>query len=537
MDNIDKILRDKFKNYHAEAPQSVIGNVKSYYPKNKNLIPREITIAVSIVAIIALTYLVLNNFNKQPQNPEIIGLEQNINEDYRHNSKDSSTEINNEKLISEYKIEANKQISSKDYETKSEILRKKDEIFEHGSITICGNHYSLPGNINSENLILPDFLHLKEDKQGLLSIYAEKGGFYDVVYQSLSEKILYTDTMHIVFISHPVPVFNVEQNIECPGDNLIVYLNTPQNVNVTWETDGGVLKNNRNHTYSLEWDKPGKKTLQITTETPECQYITELDIFVPEPLVFSYYTKSSFCNAGNGELLISNLNYENSYFYLNGKKSLTREFKNLKSGNYNLEINYNENCVFEERMVIFDSIKISANFSYRQDFANERRYHFINNTMLDDEAYQFNPYINFIWTVNNKKFSDSDNPVYEFTESGDYNIKLKAYYNDECFDVFSQKISISGGELLIPNIFTPNDDGIDDIFIVSSNKALRSFHGIISSRTGEVIFEWNNISEGWDGKIKGINNASEGVYFYLIRTETVEGKIIEKKGTVQLVRE
>ncbi len=143
----------------------------------------------------------------------------------------------------------------------------------------------------------------------------------------------------------------------------------------------------------------------------------------------------------------------------------------------------------------------------------------------------------YSWFINQDKIANSYDAEYEFTDDGNYEIKLKAKFSEDCYDLYTKKITISKSKFLAPNIFTPNDDGIGDYFIVKTTETIKNFRGIISNRTGEVVFEWTDINKGWDGRIRGTQFASEGVYFYLLRGEDINGKTIEKKGTVQLVRD
>ena len=63
----------------------------------------------------------------------------------------------------------------------------------------------------------------------------------------------------------------------------------------------------------------------------------------------------------------------------------------------------------------------------------------------------------------------------------------------------------------IPNAFTPNGDGKNDVFNIESVNKIKDFHLYIYNRWGQVIFETNDISHGWDGKYKE-NEMQSGVY-------------------------
>lgn len=90
-------------------------------------------------------------------------------------------------------------------------------------------------------------------------------------------------------------------------------------------------------------------------------------------------------------------------------------------------------------------------------------------------------------------------------------------------------------EVLMPNAFTPNNDGLNDVFRVLSldNYELVSFS--VYSRWGEKIFNTTNIHTGWNGTIKG-QLQSTGTYVYYLEMKSRTGKRIIKKGTVLLIR-
>jgi len=86
-----------------------------------------------------------------------------------------------------------------------------------------------------------------------------------------------------------------------------------------------------------------------------------------------------------------------------------------------------------------------------------------------------------------------------------------------------------------PNSFTPNGDGLNDIFSVS-NTGLGDFKGRIYNRWGALIYEWDSAIGGWDGKTKG-KNAPEGVYYFIIEASDLCRSVsYEKSGAITLFR-
>ena len=105
-------------------------------------------------------------------------------------------------------------------------------------------------------------------------------------------------------------------------------------------------------------------------------------------------------------------------------------------------------------------------------------------------------------------------------------------YIDEC--VFIDKES----KLEVPNIFSPNGDGMNDFFQVEA-QTLKTFQGTIINRYGRKVFEWTdweNEDAGWDGRLNGSTKAVPGVYFYVIEAEGFDGQVYKLEGSLHLVR-
>lgn len=76
-------------------------------------------------------------------------------------------------------------------------------------------------------------------------------------------------------------------------------------------------------------------------------------------------------------------------------------------------------------------------------------------------------------------------------------------------------VNISASDLRVPNVFTPNGDGLNDEFRVQY-RSIIEFHCWVYNRWGKLVYEWTDPAKGWDGTING-RPAPEGAYFYVIR--------------------
>ncbi len=91
----------------------------------------------------------------------------------------------------------------------------------------------------------------------------------------------------------------------------------------------------------------------------------------------------------------------------------------------------------------------------------------------------------------------------------------------------------------MPNVFTPNGDNVNAIFgpLLNQNESFLVFTCQILNRWGNIMYEFNDMSKGWNGKSQGGEDAQDGVYFYKIFAKDVSGKEIYKQGFFQLVRD
>ncbi len=108
---------------------------------------------------------------------------------------------------------------------------------------------------------------------------------------------------------------------------------------------------------------------------------------------------------------------------------------------------------------------------------------------------------------------------------------------DICASSFAQSITILPEPrpfVLIPNAFSPNGDGVNDVFkVIGSN--IESAQLLLYNRWGELLFESSVIGEGWDGSYKG--EAQElGVYVYIAYVKLLDGEEEMRHGNVTLIR-
>ncbi|MEO8087589.1 MAG: PKD domain-containing protein [Bacteroidota bacterium] len=128
--------------------------------------------------------------------------------------------------------------------------------------------------------------------------------------------------------------------------------------------------------------------------------------------------------------------------------------------------------------------------------------------------------VTYDWNFDDVAASTADNPSFSFPSNNSYMITLTVNKGTLCAESMQVQIEyyVSEGEhVYLPNCFTPNDDGLNDIFLVENRVPCDNYSIDIFNRWGEMIFHSDDaLSEFWNGKYK--NKMSEdGVYVYILK--------------------
>lgn len=537
MNSFDNIIKSKLENYRANAPENVLLKVKENYPNPKATVPQKLLLTGMAVGIAVLSVFIFSELLTN-DNDEIIAekVEVNINtNEFVHIAKPHEYI-----LTEEIEKQALRQILTEidPVAEQNQIAAKKVEFFSTSDTLICGKFLVIDDSNDRSAIVYFGNNRIQRSKDNKFYIAKTDKKTEQLIYISNQNNLLLSDTMNVTFISKPEPELSILTDINCPDDKLEIYIRNVNNYKVQWNADNGIISKKDRNIYEIHWSEPGTKYLQISFDNNGCETIVEKQFNVPARPELNVITQADYCNKNLGKIIVKNLSYDNSYFILNDKINNTGVFESLKSGSYNIGVLFNDICSYSQDVFVGDSLQINAKFKIDENISDQSRYYFVNKTRIDNFQYrETSENINFAWFVNDDLISIADEADYAFNTDGIYEVQLRASISDYCVDVYTEKIIISETKFLAPNIFTPNDDGIGDFFIVSYTRPINNFRGIISNRSGEVIFEWTDINRGWDGMINGINPASEGVYFYVLRGEDISGRPVEKKGTVRLVRD
>ena len=156
---------------------------------------------------------------------------------------------------------------------------------------------------------------------------------------------------------------------------------------------------------------------------------------------------------------------------------------------------------------------------------------FLPNVTIDFTDQSVNA-VSYQWDFGDGNTSTEANPRHNYTEPGNYTVTLIIFDEGGCPDTLARGLyNVLSPELFIPNVFSPNDDGVNDAFVIRYLGS-EPFSMEVFDRWGRRMFETPVFTEnGWNGRTSDGSLASEGVYYYVI---TVGEE--SYKGNVTLLR-
>lgn len=145
-------------------------------------------------------------------------------------------------------------------------------------------------------------------------------------------------------------------------------------------------------------------------------------------------------------------------------------------------------------------------------------------------------YISTYWDFGDGIASNEINPTHTFVKEGTYLITQTVTYPFGCVYKYTSSLKIEKGyDLITPNGFTPNGDGINDTF-KPLFKGFKTIDLNVYDTWGELIYSEKGINlRGWDGKIKG-TESENGNYYFKVSGVTFYGTTINTNGPFTLIK-
>ena len=148
----------------------------------------------------------------------------------------------------------------------------------------------------------------------------------------------------------------------------------------------------------------------------------------------------------------------------------------------------------------------------------------------EDAILQVKGGLSYIWNTGANTSKIKVSPV----EQSDYWVVITDEFGNQIKHIFTVYIDRECTAIFVPSAFTPNSDGVNDMF-KAEGIGVQSFKMIIFNREGQIVYESSNIDDPWDGTYRG-SRLSSRAYFYKITYVDAKGVAHNKQGQVTLIR-
>ncbi|HXP49435.1 MAG TPA: gliding motility-associated C-terminal domain-containing protein, partial [Bacteroidia bacterium] len=137
------------------------------------------------------------------------------------------------------------------------------------------------------------------------------------------------------------------------------------------------------------------------------------------------------------------------------------------------------------------------------------------------------------WTFGDGGTATDSMPYYVYEMTGTYTVTLWVTSSAGCKDSVSHTVTVLE-DIYVPNVFTPNGDGINDVFHVTTG-SIKTYSIEIYSRWGQRVFASTNPNDDWTGRSEAGVMESDGTYYYIILATDYAGKNFKYTGYLQLI--
>jgi len=142
----------------------------------------------------------------------------------------------------------------------------------------------------------------------------------------------------------------------------------------------------------------------------------------------------------------------------------------------------------------------------------------------------------YLWDFGDGSNSTDLSPQHLYGDTGTFCVTLLATTNFGCTDTVTHCLFVAPEFLVyIPNTFTANDDGLNEIWSVVA-RGVKTFEARIFNRWGEEIFFFDSLDKGWNGNKQNGQECQQDVYVYRVAIQDFKGDYHEYYGNINLVR-
>ncbi|MBR5983782.1 MAG: gliding motility-associated C-terminal domain-containing protein [Bacteroidales bacterium] len=277
-------------------------------------------------------------------------------------------------------------------------------------------------------------------------------------------------------------------------------------------TSGSELANLGAGTYSL-----------TVSDAVGCSVVRNISLDAPEAITVDVAVQDVVCNGDrNGRIEVSAQGGAEPYsYYINGREARSGVIENLSAGSYAVVAVDDNGCDAKQSANVMEHEKIELSATVTAPTCKDLNDASVEITVVGGTA----PYSYALETYS------SDSAVFANLRPSVYSVFVTDA--NGCSSGISD-IIVPESKLdciRIPNVFTPNGDGVNDEWIIENIELFPEAHIYVYNRWGQLLYHGRGDSERWDGSYRG-HFVPSGVYMYLVSLESVEEKY---EGTVTVL--
>lgn len=387
----------------------------------------------------------------------------------------------------------------------------------------------------------PGFSQAFNPSTNVLNTQKLRAGTYIMHSIVMSKSVCPSDTAQLQINIHALPGIEVSGKgyLDCADMQSGIFIDGPtiSDLNISWLYGGTVIHQSFDKD-SLIVDRPGAYEFALESTVTGCR--DTIAFFVEnnaDSISHVGYDLLGNCNAPLADLFLSMPEGGSppfKYSLDNGPFTTYMQFYGIVEGAHHLVVEDSKRCRYEIGFEV-DS-RTAYNFFLGEDttiIAGDRVYYNIQfpSANIMDMEIRLNDKISGIpdtsgylspleTTVLYVRIRDKGGCIYEDSRT-----------------IFVEAVS----DIFVPNVFSPNGDGYNDVFFVPQNARIESIEELnVYDRWGNHVFERKEIpagveEAGWDGTFQG-QKMNPAVFVYFIKYRTLDRQVLIKKGEITLVR-
>lgn len=348
---------------------------------------------------------------------------------------------------------------------------------------------------------------------GSSSYDATLPGKYRVEVSSCGTYFKPSKTVTIVTPVLTMPVITPGNNSYCTGDVASLSVINPNGNTVNWYFNGIELTENANKT-TLATNKAGSYTVKFASG--DCEKLSEsYSLTFNDPLVFQIIKSKEGALCYGQAVTLSSSVEASAYKWSTGET--TRQISVSLAGRYSLELSSQGNCTSNQFIDIVSLPRVVLPA--------------LNDTVIctiASETLRINAppgFATYSWNG-----VTSNNAYLDVNATGLYT--LQVFTADGCNATTTFNVTPWCKELIIPNVFSPNNDGVNDYWRIGGIEDDNNARIQVFNRYGARLVDFKGSGFAWDGRYKGVN-LPVGTYYYIIKTKNEKDVL---KGAVTIIR-